>query len=212
MTALHLPRIHLIGPPEGMDAEVFVATVAAACQGNDVAAHLRMAGRDAAMQLAIARKLRAAASIRTLIINDRVDIALLVHADGVQLGERGLDVVSARQLLGPDALIGRSIHAIDGAREAEAAGADYLIAGHVFSTSSKPGEPERGVGWLAQVVSAVTVPVIAIGGITARNAHAVMEAGAYGIAVMSAVLWAAEPQKTTAEIQRIVESCIGGEQ
>ena len=80
-----------------------------------------------------------------LIVNDRLDVALVAGADGVQLGERGFTVEDARRLLPSGVLIGRSVHDVAGARPAAKAGADYLLAGHIFDTPSKQGTPGRGL-------------------------------------------------------------------
>lgn len=131
-----------------------------------------------------------------LVINDRVDVALAVGADGVHLGGRSLPVADARRLLGRERLIGRSVHGLEEAREAAAAGADYLIYGHVFATPSKEGLAPRGTAALAEVcrgVAAEPVPVLAIGGVTAARLGEVAAAGAAGAAVMSGIMAAPDP-------------------
>lgn len=125
---------------------------------------------------------------KTLIINDRIDIALAVKADGVHLGPDDMPVSAARRILGPTAIIGVSTGTVDEAIEAEAEGASYLGVGCVFGTASKDdaGEP-IGLQRICEIRSAVSLPIVAIGGITADRIHEVMTAGADGVAVISAV-------------------------
>lgn len=133
-------------------------------------------------------------------VNDRLDVALAVGADAVQLGWRSLPIAAARVIAG-GLLIGVSVHDVEAALRAEAAGADRLTFGHVFPTSSHPGEPPRGLEGLKRVVEAVRVPVVAIGGIDAENVGDVLEAGAAGVAVISAILGAADPGQATAALR-----------
>jgi thiamine-phosphate pyrophosphorylase len=137
----------------------------------------------------------------TFIVNDRVDIAMALDADGVHLGQRDLPVREARRLIGPSKLIGGSASTADEAKQLELEGADYIGFGHVYPTSSKnkPGEP-KGPDALREASSAVTVPVIAIGGIDASNLTPVIAAGAWGVAVIGAVCGAEDPLAATAEL------------
>ncbi|HID64505.1 MAG TPA: thiamine phosphate synthase [Anaerolineae bacterium] len=143
------------------------------------------------------RRLTREASV-PLIINDRLDVALAVEADGVHLGVEDMPIPIARHLMGPQAIIGFSPETVEQARQAEADGADYLGVGAVFGTGTKPdaGSP-IGVEGLREMVRAVSIPVVAIGGITAGNAAACIQAGAAGVAVISAVV-AAEDVKAAA--------------
>ncbi|MEA2583749.1 MAG: hypothetical protein QOF33_1834 [Thermomicrobiales bacterium] len=119
---------------------------------------------------------------------------------GVHLPEEGAAVRQARQLLGSTVLIGRSVHSPESARQSE--GADYLIAGHVFATASKPDRPPIGLEGLRRIVEAAPCPVLAIGGITATNAGSVIGAGAYGAAVVSAINGAVDPAEAACAIRR----------
>jgi thiamine-phosphate pyrophosphorylase len=133
-------------------------------------------------------------------VNDRVDVALATGAEGVQLGERGLPIGVVRRIA-PDARIGASVHDRSKAGDAQAAGADWVTFGHVFATSSHPDEPARGPEALAAVVRAVSIPVIAIGGINRDNIEAVGRAGAGGVAVISAIFSAPDPGQATAALR-----------
>ena len=157
----------------------------------------------------VERILAFAPSDARIVVNDRIDVALAVGADGVQLGARGLPVGVARELVG-DLSIGVSVHSIESAVQVEAEGADWITFGHVFPTASHPDVTPRGVAALAQAVQAVHVPVIAIGGIGTRQAGPVIQAGAAGIAVMSAILDAQDPARATAELRQACENAVGG--
>lgn len=137
-----------------------------------------------------------------LLINDRLDVALAAGADGVHLGENSLPPAVARRLLGPEKIMGVSVHSVTAAREAEKAGADYLLFGHIFPTASKEGIPPRGVGSLREVVASVGIPIIALGGINAANARQCLAAGARGVAVMSAIMAAPDPARAVAELKQ----------
>jgi thiamine-phosphate pyrophosphorylase len=140
-------------------------------------------------------------------VNDRIDVALAVGADGVQLGGRSLSVRVARELVGALSL-GVSVHGLESAVQAE--GADWITFGHVFPTSSHPDTTPRGVAALAQAVQAVHIPVIAIGGIGTRQVGPVIQAGAAGIAVMSAILDAPDPARATAELRQAIQYAVCG--
>ena len=127
------------------------------------------------------------------IVNDRIDVALALNADGVQLPEDGTPVEEARRLVGPDMLIGRSVHSIGGAIEAESSGTDFLIAGTVFSSSSHPEGLAQGRSFLHALCGEVSLSVLGIGGITTQNVGEVMEAGCSGAAVISAISEAEAP-------------------
>ena len=140
--------------------------------------------------LALAEALRdlARAYGATFIVNDRVDIALASGADGVHLGNEDMPIAVARPILGAEAVIGASVDNVRAAQEAEAAGASYLGVGPVYPTGSKADAGAAiGVGRIGKIASAVSIPVLAIGGLTCDNVHTAIEAGADGIAVISAV-------------------------
>jgi thiamine-phosphate diphosphorylase len=132
-----------------------------------------------------------------LIVNDRVDVALAVSADGAHVGQDDLPARDARLLLGPDRLLGVSARTVDEAVRAARDGADYIGFGPVFSTATKgDAGAARGLEELSRACRAVAVPIVAIGGITADNAVAVIAAGAAGVAVIAAVVTA--PDMTAA--------------
>lgn len=151
----------------------------------------------------LARKFGAA-----FFVNDRVDVALLAGSDGVHVGQEDLPAREARRLLPRPRLIGVSAGTPEEARRAEREGADYIGAGPVFGTATKPdaGEP-LGLERLARIVAAVGIPVVAIGGITHENVTQVFAAGASGAAVVSAVIGADDIAAAARGIKRsIVEA------
>ena len=125
-----------------------------------------------------------------LLINDRVRVALAVDADGVHIGQQDMEAQNARQLLGPDKIIGVTARTPELARAAEKAGADYLGAGAVFGTSTKADAKPLSVREFADVAKSVSIPVVAIGGICSDNAGALSGSGLAGIAVVSGLFGA----------------------
>ncbi|GJL53418.1 MAG: putative thiamine-phosphate synthase [Nitrospirales bacterium] len=124
-----------------------------------------------------------------LLINDRADIAKYIKADGVHLRSDSLPIPQVRQFLGPHAWIGKSTHTLNEVWTAEAEGADFLVLGPIYDTPSKRRYgPPLGLGVLEQACQHSTLPVFAIGGITPERVKDVKHAGAYGVAVMSAIL------------------------
>jgi len=123
------------------------------------------------------------------LINDRVDIALSVDADGVHLGQSDMPFAAARRLLGPDKIIGLTVHNLAEALEGERLGADYLGVSPIFPTATKPdaGKP-AGISLIEQIRREVSLPLIAIGGINHSNAPQVVAAGADGLCAISCVV------------------------
>lgn len=140
-------------------------------------------------------------------INDDVDVALR-YGIGLHLPERSATPLEARGLLGPQALIGRSVHSP--AEAARSEGAGYLIAGHVFPTPSKAGLEPLGLDGLRRIVEASPVPVLAIGGITADRVADVINAGAAGVAVMSAISASRQPESVARAIRLALDEALRG--
>ncbi len=133
-----------------------------------------------------------------LLVNDRVDVALAAGADGVQRTEVSLPTTAIRGITPPGFLIGASVHSLGGARDAVAEGADFLVFGPVYDTPSKRqyGAPQ-GLAALEQVAAAVTRPVLAVGGVTPERVREVLDAGAAGVALISAILASPRPADGT---------------
>ena len=135
------------------------------------------------------------------IVNDRLDVGLAVRADGFQLGVRSLPLAIARRLVGEGCLLGMSVHSSAEAQAAAVGGADFLVVGTIFPSRSHPDEPTVGVNLLRAIRREFPImPLLAVGGITVANAAQVMEAGASGVAVISAILDAAD---RTAAVSRL---------
>ncbi len=181
--------------------------VRAALEGGATCIQLRAKELSTRQQVALGRLLRDLCHRwgRLFIVNDRLDVALAVQADGVHLGADDMPVAIARQMLGPDAVIGASAEDVAQARRAEQEGASYLGVGPVFPTATKPDAgPPIGLDRLAEIARAVNIPVVAIGGINRDNAPQVLKAGASGVAVISAVVAAPDPRAATQQLARAV--------
>ncbi len=182
--------------------------VQAALRGGATVVQLRMKDGPTREMLALGRALHEAtrAAGVPLIVNDRLDVALALDAEGVHLGQDDLPAHLARPLIGPDRLLGVSVETVEQAEQALRDGADYLGAGDLFGTPSKPDAgPPIGLAALRAIVHAVPLPVVGIGGITLENAAAVIEAGAAGVAVISAVIGAPDPEQAARALRAIVD-------
>lgn len=185
------------------------AVVEAAIDGGVDVVQLREKETSARSRYELGQRLRdltAEAGV-PLLVNDRVDIAQAIDADGVHVGDSDLPPAVARDILGSDAIIGYSASTVAEAERAEAAGADYLGVGAVYGTSSKDVSAEEdGIGTerIEAIARAVSIPVVGIGGITADNAGDVVDAGADGVAVISEITAADDPQAATAALGEVV--------
>jgi thiamine-phosphate pyrophosphorylase len=152
---------------------------------------------------------RCAASSVTFIVNDRLDLALAVGADGVHLGQDDLPARVARPLLRPGMILGISTHDIAQARAAQADGADYVAVGSMFATTSKQGFQLVGPDLIRKLRAEIRVPLIGIGGITHDNVQTVIAAGADGVSVISAVGAAADPRAATERFLELIRGARG---
>ncbi len=171
------------------DAATLVSRVAAAVAGGVDLVQLREKDLHGAQLLELAAALRdAIGEAALLLVNERVDVAAALPADGVQLGEDAIPVPAARQILGPESLIGRSVHSVAGAEQAVVDGADFLVVGTMYASRSHPGEEPAGPELVRRIALRCALPSIGIGGITADNAQEVIRAGARGVAVITGIL------------------------
>jgi thiamine-phosphate diphosphorylase len=138
-----------------------------------------------------------------LVVNDRVDIALAARADAVQLGARSLPIPAVRAMGG--LTIGYSAHSAAEAAAAERDGADFVFAGSIYPTASHPGIMPGGLALLEATVAACAIPVLAIGGMTHERVPGVLEMGAHGVAVISAVWHAADPVLAAEQFAKLLE-------
>jgi thiamine-phosphate pyrophosphorylase len=167
----------------------------------------KRAGAAAFLRAAVECRRLAARDDARLLVNDRLDVALACDADGVHLGQSDLPLAAARRLLGADRWIGISTHDVAQARLAASGGADYIGFGPIFATATKQtGYSPRGLNALRDVRAAVSLPIVAIGGIDFDNAAEVIAAGADAVAMISAL--AAGPDAAAAA--RIALERLGG--
>ena len=141
-----------------------------------------------------------------LIINDRVDIAIAVDADGVHLGWQSLEIGIVRKMVGRDKLIGFSAHNLEEAERAGNSGADYISISPIFDTANKDYFIKPlGVGEIGKIKARINIPVVALGGINENNVDSVLKNGADGIAVISAILLSDSPKQTVTRICREIK-------
>lgn len=196
------PYLALITDRSRLRGRKLEEVVALAVEGGVNAVQLREKNLSTAEFYEMAMTLRYVLRGQALfLVNDRVDVALAVGADGVHLPEHSLPGKAVREIAGESCLIGRSVHSVGAALYAEADAADYIVAGPAFATASHAGQPPVGVELVRALAEAVHLPVIAIGGISESNVRAVIDAGAEGIAVISAI-WDAPDPKAAARFLR----------
>ena len=141
-----------------------------------------------------------------LVINDRVDVALAVEADGVHLGQTDMPLAIAKKILGGSMFIGISAESLEDALEAEKGGADYLGVSPIYGTPTKTDTaPALGLEGLRDIRKAVNIPLVGIGGLNPSNAREVIRNGADGVAVVSAIVAADDPGQAAAELKRIID-------
>lgn len=167
------------------------------------AIQLRERDLSARELVTLAREAQAVTASRgsQLFINDRIDVALALEGVGVHLRGNSLPVSVARQLLGAQCLLGVSVHAVEEVLSAESQGADYIVLGPIYKTPSKQMfGPPLGIHTLEKACRLVRIPIIGIGGVTAARAREMRRAGAFGVAVITAVLGSADVESATREL------------
>lgn len=167
-------------------------------------------GEDAFEQEAA--KLKALCQRRRVpyVVNDSVEIALHIGADGVHVGQSDIKGRDIRAMIGPDKILGISAGTVEEAVAAEKAGADYIGVGAVFATSTKKNARAMSMEQLKAICAAVTIPVVAIGGIGAGNIAQLSGSGVDGVAVVSAIFAAPDPGRATAELLELSEKMVRG--
>ena len=185
------------------DAEGLLRQVAAAVDGGAGIVQLREKHMGQADFLAEAERFVALCREKgaVSIINDNVEIAAQTGADGVHVGQEDLEAGRTRELLGPDKLIGVSAHSVEEALAAQAAGADYLGVGAVFPTGSKDDAEDVSYDTLKAICKAVSIPVVAIGGISHANVAQLAGSGICGVAVISAIYAARDIKSAAADLK-----------
>ena len=142
------------------------------------------------------------------LINDDVELAVAVNADGVHVGQHDMEAGQVREKIGPDKILGVSAQTVEQALKAQAAGADYLGVGAVFPTGTKDDADAVGLEGLRRVCEAVSIPVVSIGGVTAGNAGETMREGAVGVAVISAIFGRSDVKEAAKELRDAVERAL----
>ena len=142
------------------------------------------------------------------VVNDSVEIALKIDADGVHVGQSDIKGRDIRSIIGPDKILGISAGTVEEAIAAEIAGADYIGVGAIFSTSTKKNARSMTMEQLKEIVSSVSIPVVAIGGISTENILQLRGSGVDGVAVVSAIFAAEDPGKATAALLKLAEQVV----
>ena len=200
-------RLHVLTDRALSRGRSTAEVVTAALAGGATVVQLRDKERTGAALVGVGHHLRALTRAHggLLIVNDRVDVALAIDADGAHVGQDDLPAREARRVLGPDRLLGVSARTVEEAVRAAGEGADYIGFGPVFSTATKGNAgPPRGLEDLRRACRAVAVPIVAIGGITPDNVGDVLVAGAAGVAVIAAVVTAPDIAAATRTLRQAI--------
>ncbi|MEI8377190.1 MAG: thiamine phosphate synthase [bacterium] len=184
----------------------FLNAVASAFEGGVRLIQLREKSHDAQKIIRLGKKIRELASIydAIFILNDRIDIAQIVDADGVHLGQDDVDIKDARNILGDKMIIGISTHCPEQAQKAVEQGADYIGVGPIFTTPTKPGRTAVTTEYAKWVAKNIAIPWFAIGGIDLSNIKEVLDAGANRIAVVRAIINAQNPSQAAIEFLNVL--------
>jgi thiazole tautomerase (transcriptional regulator TenI) len=203
---LHLPCPGLMLVTEPMEQERLTAIVRQAAEGGVNMVQLRDKTQTPSELTSTAAVLKRTLPETLILVNGCPTAARGARVGGVHLPEEGVQTKEARAAVGAYRLVGRSVHSVEAAQKAAGEGADYLIAGTIFASRSHPDLPPAGLEFLREVCAAVTIPVLAIGGITPENAPDCLRAGAAGIAVLSAILSAADPRAAAQRYRQSLET------
>ncbi len=189
------PVLYLVTDSSGLDEETFLAKIEGALRGGVNLVQLREKERPIREVLALAAKVHRLTLSHgvPLLIDDRLDLALAVGAEGVHLGQTDLPVDTARRLLGPTCIIGATAKTVEQALEAKRQGADYLGVGAIFPTATKVVTRPTSVSTLTAICAAVDLPCFAIGGLTSRNLDVLRGSGIAGICMVSHLMQAPDP-------------------
>ena len=196
--------LYFITDSTSVPSERFLPTVEAACKGGATLIQLREKNRSTReyMELAAATHEIAKRYKVPLIIDDRVDVALAIDAEGVHVGQTDMPVKIARQLMGADKIIGATTKTVPQALEAYEQGADYLGVGAIYPTTTKVVTILTSVDTLKAIVKAVPIKVNAIGGLNKDNIDVLKGSGISGICAVSAIMKSADPEKATRELKQ----------
>jgi len=199
--------VYLLTDPAMCARRGLVETVLAAVRGGATVVQLRDKEAPDDQLIDQGRRLKQALAGRgvPLIVNDRIEVAAAIGADGVHVGQSDAAARVARAVLGPDAFVGLSIQSVAHARAVDPASVDHVGVGPVFATATKPDHAQPlGIDGLARVCAASPVPAVAIGGLGLAHVQAVLEAGAAGLALVSALCAAADPEQAARDFAAAV--------
>ena len=190
------------------DVEKFLKTIEEGIKGGVTVVQIREKTADTLDFFNLALKVKEITKKYNvpLIINDRVDVALAIDAEGVHVGQSDMPCDVTRKLVGPDKIVGVSAATIDEAKKAEKDGADYIGTGAVFPTATKDDAPKITKKDLKEIVDSINIPVVAIGGITLDNAHELIDTGIAGLSVVSAIMSSDDPKKSSEKLLSIFNS------
>jgi thiamine-phosphate pyrophosphorylase len=190
------------------DVEKFLKTIEEAIKGGVTVVQIREKTADTLDFYNLALKVKEITTKHNvpLLINDRVDIALAIDADGVHVGQSDMPGDVTRKLIGEDKILGISAATIDEAKKAQKDGADYIGTGAVFPTSTKDDAESVTKDELTEIVKSIDIPVVAIGGINLENASQLTDTGIAGLSVVSAIMSSDNPKKSSQELLKIFNS------
>ena len=190
------------------DVEKFLKTIEEAIKGGVSVVQIREKTADTLDFYNLSLKVKEITSKYNvpLIINDRVDVALAIDADGVHVGQSDMPCDVTRKLVGPDKIVGVSAATIDEAKKAEKDGADYIGTGAVFPTATKDDAPKITKKDLKEIADSINIPVVAIGGINLDNASQLTDTGIKGLSVVSAIMSSDDPKKSAEKLLNIFNS------
>ena len=205
--------LYFITDSTSVPTERFLPTVEAACKGGATLIQLREKNKSTREYMELAKATHEITKRYgvPLIIDDRVDVALAIDAEGVHVGQTDMPVKIARQLMGPGKIVGATTKTVPQALEAYEQGADYLGVGAIYPTTTKVVTILTSVDTLKEIVKAVPIKVNAIGGLNKDNIDVLKGSGIAGICAVSAIMKAADPEKATRELkQAFLEKVVGG--
>ena len=190
------------------DVDRFLNTIEEAIKGGVTVVQIREKTADTLDFYNLALKVKEITTKYNvpLIINDRVDVALAIDADGVHVGQSDMPCDVTRRLMGPDKILGVSAATVEEAKKAESDGADYIGTGAVFPTATKDDADSVTKEELTEIVKSINIPVVAIGGINLDNASQLVDTGIAGLSVVSAIMSSDNPKKSSEELLNIFNS------
>lgn len=198
------PTLYFITDSTGFTEEEFLCRVEQALKGGVTLLQVREKNKTTREYIALAEKVHKIAQKYNvpMIIDDRIDVAMAVNAEGVHLGQSDMPVDTARRILGEKVIIGATAKTVPQALESYRNGADYLGTGAIYPTTTKVKTVLTSVDTLREVVKAVPIPVNAIGGLNKDNMHILEKTGIAGVCVVSAIMKADSPRKAAEEIKQ----------